>query len=208
MTTWQSVLEKVLNVAASPLAAEARRWAIIGSAATTLQGAQVTPNDIDLLAEQPKTVGRFAELMTPYTPEHIAASPDHDDWRSSQELPVSEGLDDYGFYWTFARWFVDDVKVEIAHIEGPEGVVTSQPDGGIWEAGPGIWSHIRHVSFRGYQVPVVPLAIQLETCLQRNLTRRANAILAVFRRDGYDEALLKRSLRSEHLMWFEQRFSC
>lgn len=205
MESWASALINVLRLVDPLLALPESQWAVVGSVATALQGVDIAPNDLDILARRPEVVFRFVEGMAPYTPEHVESSPDHEDWQSSQEMPVSEGLDDYGFYWTFARWFVDGVKVEIAHIQGPEGMATSQPGDGIWEAGPEIWAYVRHASFRDHRVPVVPLEIQLETCLQRDLTQRADAILGVLQYDGYDEALLKRSLRPEHLTWFEQR---
>lgn len=205
MESWLSVLKNILCLAEPLLVLPETQWVIVGSAATALQGADVVPGDIDILAQKPVGVFKFAELMAPYMPQHIAVSPDHDGWRSSKEQPVSEGPDEFGFYWTFARWFVDDVKVEVAHIEGPDAVDVLQSGGGIWEAGPEMWPHICHVSFQGYQVPVVPLEIQLETCLQRGLEKRADAILNVFQREGYEAALLERALRREHLEWFKQQ---
>ena len=198
MSSWQSVLEKVASLAEPALERPETRWTVVGSVATALQGCEVVPRDIDLLAMEPAGVFRFVELMAPYTPARCENLQSHDDWHSSQEEPVSEGPDDYGFYWYFARWFIDSVKVEIAHLVGPEGMKTSAEGMGIWEAGPEIWSHIRRVSFRGHQVPVVPLEIQLEMSLRRGLDERVAAILSVLRREGYDEALVQQALSESH----------
>jgi hypothetical protein len=197
------VLEKVLSLVHDALARDGVSWAVVGSAATALQGCEIVPRDLDLLAAQPDGVLRFAELMAPYTPATVAEPADHDHWRSSQACPLSVGPDDYGFTWWFGRWVVAGCKVEMAHIAPPPGHPTSGEDAGIWEAGPEIWPYIREVPFGGVQVPVVPLEIQLETCLRRGLAERVAEIVRVFRRAGYDRRLVEAALSREHLGWFE-----
>jgi hypothetical protein len=204
MASWESVLEEVVAVASPSLECAETRWAVLGSVATALQGCSVTPRDIDILAVEPAGVFRFVELMAAYTPARCENLKSHDDWHSSQAEPVSEGPDDYGFYWYFTRWVIDGVKVEVAHIVGPEGQKTSEEGAGIWEAGPEIWPHIHKVPFREYQVPVVPLEIQLETSLQRGLDQRVAEIQSVLRREGYDEALVKRALSAGHREMLEK----
>ncbi len=199
---WRAVLESLIPHLGPP-GADPERWAVIGSAATAVQGCAVTPRDIDLLAAHPEGVRRFVGLMEPYTPGRWAHPPDHPDWRSSRDRPVSTGPDEYGFFWHFARWVVDGVKVEIAHIAAPEGFPTSTDGAGIWEAGPEIWPHVKNVRWGDRILPVVPLEIQLETCLRRGLEERAAAIVAVLRRDGYDAALIRKALREEHRRRFE-----
>jgi hypothetical protein len=147
---------------------------------------------------EPTGVFRFAELMATRTPSRRGPSLSHDDWHSTREEPVSEGPDDYGFYWYFARWAIDGVKVEIAHIIAPEESKTSEEGAGIWEAGPEIWPHIRHVPFRGHEVPMVPLEIQLETNLRRGLDERVAEIVSLFQRHGYDRALVEKALSEPH----------
>ena len=200
--TWKMALEMVLSHAHSLFTGDEPRCAVIGSAASALQGCEVSPRDIDLLAIQPGVVYRFAELMTAHTPPRCEHPPGHADWLSSVELPVSAGPDDYGFVWHFGRWLVESVKVEMAHIVAPEGFPTSEDGAGIWEAGPEIWPHLRRVSFACYQVRVVPLEIQLETSLQRGLEERLAAIQAVLQTEGADSGLLQRALSTTHLARF------
>ncbi|MBN1483678.1 MAG: hypothetical protein JXA37_03065 [Chloroflexia bacterium] len=201
---WRSALETVLQVVSEPLARERARWAVVGSVASALQGCPVQPGDIDFLALEPAGVYRFAELMAAYTPARWDEPVDAPGWRSSAEKPLSVGPDDYGFFWHFARWFIDGVKVEIAHIAPPEHLPTSADAAGIWEAGPEIWPHLRQVAFAGYSLPVAPLEIQLQTNLQRGLAERAQQIVDLFARQGYDAALLQRSLSAANREAFER----
>lgn len=197
--SWQIALKKLVGSAPSSFSGDEPPWAVIGSVASALQGCFISPRDIDLLAREPDEVYRFAELMSIHTPPRCDYPPGHEKWLSSEETPLSVGPDDYGFVWHFARWKVTGVKVEMAHILAPEGFPTSEDGGGIWEAGPEIWPHLRKASFAGYAVPVVPLEIQLETSLSRGLGERATEIASVLRRDGCDCELVRKALRSEHL---------
>lgn len=201
--SWERALNTVLRVAPPLLGGEEDRCAVIGSVASALQGCQVSPRDLDLLAIRPAEVTRFAELMWAYTPKHVDHPTDHADWLSSQETPLSIGPDDCGFVWHFGRWMVDGVKVEMAHIVPPAGMPMSADGAGIWEAGPEIWPHIRMVPFGGRRVPVVPLEIQLGTCFSRGLEERVAAIVAVFREGGYDRKLLEMALSRGHMAAFE-----
>lgn len=197
MALWQDVLERVALIGQPALAEPETRWVLVGSAATALQGCEVTPRDIDILAAEPAGVHHFASLMTGFAPALPSHAEDHEEWLSSHAEPVSAGPDDYGFYWYFARWVIDGVKVEVAHIAPPEGFRTSESGAGIWEAGAEMWPHVYEVSFRNLTIPVVPLEIQLGTSLSRGLKTRVDAIVAVLRRRGYDEGLLRCALRPE-----------
>lgn len=192
---WKTALQCVLDASYAGLERAQLRWALIGSVASALQGCPVAPRDMDLLACTPEVVERFAGLMSPYA----AASPaDAErrqvDWLSSPEEPVAVHRDDYGYLWHFGRWFVADFQVEMAHIAPPDGKPVASWAGGIWEAGPEIWPHLRYVPFAGYPVPVVPLEIQLETSLERGLQERVGQIVDRLRQDGYDQELLDRRL--------------
>lgn len=201
--SWQLVLDAILGITRPLFACGESQCAVIGSVASALQGCQVSPRDIDILAIKAEVVYRFAERMSVYTPAQCEHPPGHDKWLSSEEMLLSVGPDDYGFVWHFGRWEVDGVKVEIAHIVAPGGFPTSQDDAGIWEAGPEIWSHIRQVPFAGHHVPVVPLEIQLETNLSRGLEKRTAEIVAVLQQKGYDRGLIQKALNREHLKTFE-----
>jgi hypothetical protein len=200
---WQLALEKVLEVAQPAFTCDQARWAIVGSVASALQGGEVLPRDLDLLAVTPEEVYHFAERMASYTPQHCEHPPGHAKWRSSEEMPLDVGPDDYGFLWHFGRWEAAGLTVEMAHIVAPEGFPTSKDGAGIWEAGPEIWPHVRQATFAGHLVALVPLEIQIETNLQRGLEERAAGIIAVLKRDGYDGELVRKALTGEHQEQFE-----
>jgi hypothetical protein len=201
--SWKLALDTILGLARPLFTGGEPQCAVIGSVAIALQGCQVSPRDIDILAVEAEVVYHFAELMSAHAPEECEHPPGHERWLSSEAIPVSVGPDDYGFVWHFGRWEVDGVKVEIAHIVAPEGYPTSDDGAGIWEAGPEIWSSIRTVMYAGHPLPVVPLEIQLETNLNRGLEERSVEIVAVLRQRGYDSRLLQRALSREHLETFE-----
>jgi hypothetical protein len=203
---YELALKGVLEAVYDDLRREGIRWAVIGSVATALQGCQVVPHDIDILAINPEGVVHFAKLLSAYAPanyENARGNVFQDpNWRLSEEMPVYSGSDQYGFLWHFARWFVANYDVQVAHIAAPEGHPISADGAGIWEVGPGIWPHLRKFSFMGYHVPVVPLEIQLETNLNRGLENRVDEIVAFFPKKGHDRGLMQRSLSKGHLEMF------
>lgn len=206
--SWQRALKNVLDLLrVSEVEGKLwqHRWAVGGSGATALQGVNIVPNDIDILAHEPAGVFGFAELLSSYAPAHCDYMPGDEHWVSSKEMPVQADSkpDEYGMIWHFARWYLDGFKVEVAHIAPPSGFPRSGQGIGIWENGPEIWDYIHTVPFEGYQVPVIPLEIQLETCLSRELQERIDGILAVFDANGYQTNLLHQSLSSKNLKTFE-----
>jgi hypothetical protein len=205
---WEAALQVMLESCAEALENEGVSWAIVGSVASALQGCRVTPGDIDFLVKKPEDIVRFTRLMAAYVPERCDYSPeDADNWHSSRKLPVHSGPDDYGFTWHFARWVVEGTKLEAAHIEPPEGFPGSDQGGGIWEAGPELWGHVKTIPFAGYEAPVAPLEIQLGTNMLRGLQDRVREIVAIFQARGYDRALVDRALRPSHLETFEELMS-
>ncbi len=201
--SWQLALNAILDLTQPLFAGDEPQCVIIGSVASALQGCQVSPGDIDVLAVKAEVVYRFAAQMSAYTLPQCAYAPGDEKWLSSEEMLVSAGPDDYGFVWHFGRWEVDGVKVEIAHIVAPAGFPTSEDGAGIWEAGPEIWPLIRKVMFAGHAVPVVPLEVQLETNLSRGLEERSAEIIAVLHQRGYDRKLVQKALNRQHLRTFE-----
>ena len=199
---WKSILEQVLALVYEPLEREGIRWTVLGSVATALQGCAVTPNDLDLLTFTPGGVYRVAELMAPHAPAVCELSNEDEAWFSSAALPVSSGPDPFGFSWHFGRWHVDGFKVEVAHITPPDRFPASADGAGIWEAGREVWPHVRRVPFAGYQVPVVPLEIQLHTSMSRGLESRVEAIATTLEAQGHDTALLKLALSREQWTLF------
>ncbi len=194
--SWKQALDDVARVLRAPLEREGIQWAIIGSAATALQGCRVSPADIDILTTAPKYVRRIAALMSASFPARSDVRTG-DEWQSSEAKPVNSWQDSGGLHWHLGRWFVRDVKVEVAHIATHRGFDTSH-DGGMWEAWPAIWAHVRGVEFGDHQLPVVPLEIQLQTSRARGLTERVEQIVSSLRNQGCDGDLLSKCLADKY----------
>jgi hypothetical protein len=202
MEPWQELLHRLLPILQPTLDDPQTRWVLIGSAATALHGCEVTPRDLDFLTAHPAGVHRFVELLHSFLPKTCTHTVDPPDWLSSTSQPISQGPDEFGYIWHFARWRIDGLKVEVAHIVPPGDFRTSKDGAGIWEAGPEIWPHITTVTLGSLPVPVVPLELQLGTGMRRGLDDRVAAISRVLRRRPHDVELLRRSLTSEQLTRF------
>lgn len=202
MERWQETLDRLIPRLCPALDDPETRWALIGSAATAVHGCPIAPRDLDFLAETPRGVHRFVALLAEFLPATCPHGIDHPDWISSATHPISHGPDEYGFTWHFARWRIDDLKVEVAHIAPPLGFRMSKDGHGIWEAGPEIWPHIVTVSLGSRAIPVVPLELQLGTSLQRGLDDRVAVITQALQHRGPDIDLLHRALTPEQMARF------
>ncbi|HUT82686.1 MAG TPA: hypothetical protein VMZ29_15935 [Candidatus Bathyarchaeia archaeon] len=177
-------------------------WSIIGSIASVLQGCQLIPNDIDIIIDNSKTIQLLGERMKKYSKKEKSEGDIFtSNWLSSQEQPVFEGTDQWGFHWDYVAWKIARSEVQVAHITAPKEF--HEKFKGIWEAGPKIYPHLKQVHFDKYIIPVVPLEIQLETNMTRGLTERVQEIVRVFRENGYDHQLLTIALDQNHLEQFE-----
>jgi hypothetical protein len=210
--SWQSALQTILHAAHDALERDGVQWAVAGSTATALQGCETSPKDIEILTMKPEAVVRFAELLSAFAAaECEVESPAVGPWRSTKDVPVFVGSY-WGLDWHFACWDLEDFEVEVVHIVAPDGHPAFRDSDGVWDCDPRIWPHVRRVPFAGYEVPVVPLEIQLETNMVRGQTMRGESlegriseIIRVLKENGYDRALLEWSLRSEHLRAFDKR---
>ncbi len=179
-------------------------WAIIGSVASVLQGCKLIPNDIDIVIDNPKTIHLLGERMKKYAEKEKSEGDIFSSkWFSSREQPVFEGTDQMGFHWTYVAWKIARTEVQIAHIDAPKEF--HEKFEGIWEAGSKIYPHVRQLHFDKYLVPVVPLEIQLETNMSRDLTERVQEILKIFQAKGFDNQLLTIALDQNHLKEFEEQ---
>jgi hypothetical protein len=194
---WRNTLVMLLERIARPLAEEGMGWAVIGSAATALQGVPIVPNDIDLLGRTSTSIFRIGELVRAWLPPVCAVPISDPGWHSSQAEPVygGSGADD-AEVWTFLRFSPAGVKVEAAHIRPPLTASDPAGAGGIREASPAIWPWVYPLAWQGFQVPVVPLEIQLETNLTRGLAGRVAGILDIFCTREYNKNLLRLALSS------------
>jgi hypothetical protein len=201
MHTWEKCLLSLLEKIYLPLKAKNIEWAIIGSCATALQKISVVPKDIDILLKSKKDVFYFADLLTEFLVEKCDVDEPHNNlWQSSKKLPIYfDPPNPKEFVWTFGRWFIEDFKVEVAHIEAPENFYSTKNNvSGIWEGGSEIWAYIKEINFKNYSIPVVPLEIQLETNFNRKLTDRTDKILENFNKNGFDKKLLEFALSEKN----------
>jgi len=61
-------------------------------------------------------------------------------------------------------------------VEWVSGVCPAANERFLSDQGPFAASHLELVRWRGYEIPVPPLALQLEVCKKRGLTERAQMI--------------------------------
>jgi hypothetical protein len=183
---WERSLITVLEL----MSDSAAEWMVVGSAATALQGVSIDPGDIDILARHPRDVNTIAALLGTYVAE-TSPSTDHEDFLSTSASPTTTSGDGV---WTFGRWWVSGTKVEVAHIADDPG------SGAVIEtAGHEVWRHRRNIHWRGFDVSVVPLEIQLATSRSRALTYRPDAIAQFLAVHGEDSELLAWAMRSRGL---------
>lgn len=165
-------------------------WMLVGSAATAVHGAQVEPGDVDILVSAPEAVHRLAAAM----PSPPGACGDHDPgtFLSSVELPVLTFADDA---WTFGRWLLHGVRVEVACIiEASAGVRLIETEGSE------VWGVRTHIRWGSRNIPVVPLEVQVATMLARQQDERLEAALAVLQTSTADVELLRRALADRDLL--------
>ena len=85
-------------------------WMLVGSAATAIRGAAIVPGDIDVAMPTPSAVRTAATHLPGRTDRSPTTDPRT--WFSSAQEPVLT----FG-NWTFGRWMLAGVKVELAHID-------------------------------------------------------------------------------------------
>ena len=209
--SWQAALQQVLDTAYETLAAQGIAWTVAGSTSTALQGCQISPGDVELVTQEPESVIQIANLLSTFHASHCDVdSPEDGPWYSTAVVPVFIGSY-WGLDWHFGRWIMADFDVEVAHVVTPGGHPSFRGTDGVWDADPQIWSHLRTVPFGGYEVPVIPMEIQIETCFLRwkgfgeaRFEERIMEIVRVFKENGYDRSLAEWALRTEHAYLFAQ----
>jgi len=204
MENWKKALTTLIENIDEPLKKKGLKWAIMGSVATILQGCKLQPNDIDILVEKPKTVHTISSLLADFYGEKIEGKPfdNKKKWLSSKEQPVYEGLGPFGFSWVFAKLKINDFFVEVTHKLPYE----DHPfrNNTIWESGPNVWPYVKEVSFKEYQILVIPLEIQLETNFEREFENRIKQIIELFKKTEYDKKLVKEVLGDQYSNQFAE----
>ncbi|MEV5966497.1 hypothetical protein AB0L70_32310 [Kribbella sp. NPDC051952] len=169
-------------------------WMLLGSAATALHGAAIVPGDIDIAIRAADDVARAATVLpTPELAEpssavvqDATASPSL--WFSTTTQPTLQ-FGDAGERWTFGRWIVGSVKVELAHIDAP-AVATLM----IETRAPLVWHERETLTCHGQPIPTVPIEVQLATMISRRQDARIDATITAIDPTQLNLPLLHRAI--------------
>lgn len=174
-------------------------WIVVGSVGSVLQGAEMTPNDLDIYVKDIDDVIQIAALLEPYSMGTKSELSYFDaDWLSSLDEPYFTQSFPSGFTWTKGKWKIHDFSIEVVQISNSAGIPDSTTGDGIWEGGRYIWEHAKLIDFEKHTIPVVPLEIQLESNLRRDRQDRVEAILEALRANGYDKELMRQAISNKH----------
>lgn len=172
-------------------------WVIVGSVGSALQGARMSPGDLDIYVEHRGDMAKLAAVLESFSLKSCSVYPTTDGgWLSSIEEPTFTQSFPSGFTWTKGKWMIQHFDVELVQISDPAGIPDSEMGEGIWEGGQYIWTYARLIPFGQFSIPVVPLEIQLESNLRRRRQDRVEAIIEALRINGYDRELLNKALSS------------
>jgi hypothetical protein len=135
-------------------------WMLLGSAATALRGVAIVPGDIDIALLAADDVTRAATVL-PTDAQEPAESDEPAGWISTAAEPTLQ-FGHAGECWTFGRWIVDGVKVELAHIDAPTVAALM-----IETRAPLVWHERETLNCHGQPIPTVPIEVQLATMIAR-----------------------------------------
>jgi hypothetical protein len=127
-------------------------WWLLGSAALAVRGLDVRPRDIDLVVAD-EAVSTVEELLLEYLVQPVVLTPG---WVHN----------------SFARAFLH------SRVEWVGGVSPTADERYLSDQGPYAASRLEVVRWRGHELRVPPLALQLEVCKQRGLAERVRVIEA------------------------------
>ncbi|NHJ47905.1 MAG: hypothetical protein FK733_08965 [Asgard group archaeon] len=205
--SWQSALKVFLDIIYGPLENNNYKWAIMGSIASVLQGCEIEPKDIDILVEDPKTVHFISSFFTKYYGESKATTPFDENgvWVATKEQPVFEGEGPFTFKWTYTKFNINGLFIEVTHKIPREN--HPEKDTNLWESGQNVWPYVKIIAFENYQIPVIPLELQLVTNMEREFDIRVKQTINIFRKYGFDETLLLRTLNEPQKKNFDKLIS-
>ncbi len=181
MGDWERGLATVSSAART-----GAEWILVGSAATRPHEVDLEPGDVDVLVHPATTDQAMAELGRRLI-EHTAADTPSQDLETFLSTPGQPLVQSDDGSWLFGRWIIDGCKVEVARIR-----VDLDPGLIVETMGEAIWEHRQTLVWRSERIPVVPLEVQLATCMARNLTERSAAIRDRLVARGCDQRLLSR----------------
>jgi hypothetical protein len=162
------------------------RWMLVGSAATALRVAAIEPGDLDIAVATSDGV-RAAAKVLPSRADQSASSDEL--WFSSLSEPTTTFTSDPDARWTFGRWLLAGIKVELAHIDGG-----APPDLLRETSGTPVWDERTQVSLDGVRIPIVPIEVQLATMIFREQDDRLQTTLSALNPASIDLALLRRAV--------------
>ena len=160
-------------------------WMLLGSAATALRGVAIVPGDIDIAIRTADDVTRAATVLP--TPE-LAEAGEQSGWTSTAAEPTLH-FDRPGERWTFGRWIIDGVGVELAHIDAP-----TVADLMIESRAPLVWHERETLNCHGLPVPTVPIEVQLATMIARQQNARIEATMTAIDTTALNVPLLRRAI--------------
>jgi hypothetical protein len=163
-------------------------WMLLGSAATALRGAAIVPGDIDIALLAADDVARAATVLpTPDAPEPVE-SDELSEWISTAAEPTLQ-FGHRGEQWTFGRWIIGGIKVELAHIDAPTVAALM-----IETRARLVW-HVREIlTCHGQPIPTVPIEVQLATMIARQQDARIDATIAAIDTTQLNVPLLHRAI--------------
>lgn len=125
-------------------------WWLTGSTALAIRGLEITPGDLDLVVDD-ASASKLGELLLDYLVEPMQPSP--------------------GWIWNwFGRAFL------FARVEWVGGVNDSADSPFVVDFGPTAAKRLEVVNWRGIDIRVPPLDLQLEVSKRRGLVERAEKI--------------------------------
>lgn len=155
-------------------------WMLLGSAATALRGMAIVPGDIDIAVRTADDITQAATVLpTPSEP------PDPSLWFSTLAQPTLE-WGDAEERWHFGRWMINQVKVELAHINAPAAAQLLVETRSLL-----VWRERQTLTCHGQPIPTVPVEVQIATMIARGQAARIDATLA---HTSLDRQLLRRAI--------------
>lgn len=143
---WEAALDTLL----ARIDGQGVAWMLGGSGALAARGIAVVPHDLDLITDA-AGAHRLAELLADYL---------------VQPLESSRG---WVADW-FCRAFVG------MRVEWVGGLTPEAPGAALSDFGPTAFAQAETIDWHGHALNVPPLAMQLDTCVQRGLDRRVTLI--------------------------------
>ena len=181
---WIPLVKEVAKSFSNNVGEKPIDWLVVGSVASLLQGCDFQPNDLDIIFPD------YASLLAGIGRLEQAGL------FSKQDEIHTESFGG-GFCWHISRSKVKEAKLDLVFIESGGDIADNVSGDGIWEGGKIIWNRYNIIEMAGYKIPVAPLLIQFESQVRRGQLDRAEAIMRVLKRHGYNVKEFAESLSNK-----------